>query len=179
VKGVLFNVVEDVVDETLPEATWDLALDRACLAGVYTSLGDYPDDDLAAIVGAVCERTGLAPEQVLHHVGLHGYRHLVERQPDLVEGITDLGSLLHHLEDVIHPEVRKLHPEADPPSFEIRDVGPDRWEVDYRSKRQLCHLAEGLIAGAAVGFGTPCEIEQLRCVVDGADHCCLLVSVTR
>lgn len=176
-KGVLFNVVEDVVDETLPEATWDLALDRACLSGVYTSLGDYPDSDLDAIVQAVCARTGLGPQQVLHHVGLHGYRHLVDRQPDLVEGIEDLGSLLHHLEDVIHPEVRKLQPEADPPSFTVSDLAAGTWQVEYRSKRQLCHLAEGLIAGAAVGFGTPCRIEQPVCTLEGADHCRLVVSV--
>lgn len=178
-KGVLFNVVEDVVDETLPEAMWDIALHSACLDGVYTSLGDYPDTDLTAIVDAVCGHTGLGPQQVLHHVGLHGYRHLVDRQPDLVEGIADLGSLLHHLEDVIHPEVRKLQPEADPPSFTVRDAGPDTWEVEYRSERQLCHLAEGLIAGAAVGFGTPCRIEQPSCTLDGADHCRLMVSLDR
>ena len=47
---MLFNVAEDVVDETISDAAWDEALRRGCLDGVYTSLGDYPDEDLAAIV---------------------------------------------------------------------------------------------------------------------------------
>jgi hypothetical protein len=176
-KGVLFNVAEDVVDETISDAAWDEALQRGCLAGVYTSLGDYPDDDLVAIVAAISERTGLSPDEVLHHVGVHGYRHLVDRQPDLVEGIADLGSLLHHLEDVIHPEVAKLHPNAEPPSFTITDLDPGTWQVEYRSRRQLCHLAEGLIVGAANGFGTPARTEQTMCTLDGGDHCSILVTL--
>ena len=114
---------------------------------------------------------------MLHHVGVHGYRHLVDRQPDLVEGIAELGSLLHHLEDVIHPEVAKLHPNAEPPSFTITDLDPGTWQVEYRSRRQLCHLAEGLIVGAANGFGTPCRTEQTMCTLDGGDHCSILVTL--
>jgi hypothetical protein len=177
VKGVLFNVAEDVVDETVSEAAWDQALRSACLAGVYTSLGDYPDEDLFAIVGALSQSTGSTPEQVLRLVGEHGYRHLVDRQPDLVAGISDLGTLLHHLEDVIHPEVAKLHPNAEPPSFTITDLGPTSWQVDYRSRRQLCQLAEGLIAGAAVGFGTPCTTHQTSCTHLGDEYCSIVVTV--
>lgn len=176
-KGVLFNVAEDVVDETVSDAAWDQALGHCCLAGVYTSLGDYPDEELAAIVAALSERTGMSPAQVLHHVGVHGYRHLVARQPDLVEGINDLGSLLHHLEHVIHPEVAKLQPAAEPPSFTVTDLAPGTWMVEYRSRRHLCQLAEGLISGAANGFGTPCSTEQTSCAQLGADHCTILVTV--
>jgi hypothetical protein len=176
-KGVVFNVVEEVVDETLPPSTWDRVLDRAHLDGVYTSLGNYPDADLSAIVDGVCAHTGMGSGEVLHHVGLHGYRHLTDRHPELVEEVADLGSLLHHLEDVIHPEVRKLLPDAAPPAFTVRDLGPGTWEVEYRSPRQLCHLAAGLIAGAATQFGTPCRIEQPTCTLEGGDHCCLVVSL--
>lgn len=174
---MLFNVAQDVVDETLSDLTWERALDDACLDGIYTSLGDYPDGELSGIVGALSNRTGLAPDEILRHVGVHGYRHLVDRQPDLVVGISDLGALLHHLEDVIHPEVAKLHPNASPPSFHVRDLGPSEWEVEYRSRRHLCALADGLIVGAANGFGTPCATELTRCIDRGDDHCTLLVSL--
>ena len=174
---MLFNVAEDVVDETISEDAWDQALGVACLDGVYTSLGDYPDEDLAGIVAALSTRTGLPTDEVLRHVGVHGYRHLIERQPDLVAGITDLGTLLHHLEDVIHPEVVKLHPNSSPPSFTVTDLAPSSWQVDYRSARHLCHLADGLIIGAANGFGTPCATELARCVDLGDDHCSLVVTL--
>lgn len=174
---MLFNVAEDVVDETLSEDDWDRALCVAGLDGVYTSLGDYPDEDLTGIVAALSTRTGLTANEVLHHVGVHGYGHLVARQPDLVTGISDLGTLLHHLEDVIHPEVAKLHPSSSPPSFTVTDVAPTSWQVDYRSERHLCHLADGLISGAANGFGTPCETQLRRCVDLGDDHCSLVVTL--
>jgi len=177
VKGVLFNVVEDVVVETLPPDSWDGALDHACPGGAYTSLGDYPDAELTAIVDAVSARTGLSAAEVLRHVGRHGYRHLVERQPEIVAAATDLGSLLHQLDAVIHPEVLKLYPDAEVPSFQVTDQGAGRWRVDYRSRRQLCHLAEGLLEGAADSFGATATIEQPEWVHSGAEHCVLLVSV--
>lgn len=174
---MLFNVAQEVVDDTLPEATWDRTLAATGLEGAYTSLGDYPDADLTAIVGEISASTGLSPEDVLRHVGQHGYTHLTSRHADLVAGIGDLGSLLHHLEDVIHPEVRKLQPDASPPSFRVTDLGPASWQVEYRSQRHLCALAEGLIQGAAQGFGSSCAVERTRCVADGDDHCRLIVTV--
>lgn len=177
-KGVLFNVAEDVVDETVSEVAWDRALCAAHLDGVYTSLGDYPDQDLTRIVEALAARLDLSSDEVLRHVGVHGYRHLVQRQPDLVEGIGDLGALLHHLERVIHPEVAKLQPNAEPPSFSVRDDGPDRWLVEYRSRRHLCALADGLIRGAADEFGTPCTTTTLGCVAQGEPACTILVELS-
>ncbi len=176
-KGVLFNVAEDVVDETVSEVAWDRALGAAHLDGVYTSLGDYPDRDLLLIVDQLAAQTGSSPDEVLGHVGVHGYRHLVQHQPDLVEGIHGLGELLHHLEQVIHPEVAKLQPNAEPPSFTVRDAGRDRWLVEYRSRRHLCALAEGLIRGAADEFGTPCTTTSLGCVAQGDPACTILVEL--
>ena len=48
-KGILFNVVEDVVTEAMSEDAWDDVVDAAGVDGSYTSLADYPDSDLAAI----------------------------------------------------------------------------------------------------------------------------------
>ena len=174
---MLFNVAQDVVDETLPEATWDRTLAATGLAGAYTSLGDYPDAELSTIIAELSASTGLSPEEVLRHVGRHGYAHLTARHADLVAGIDDLGTLLHHLEDVIHPEVRKLQPEASPPSFRVTDLAPSTWQVEYRSQRHLCALAEGLIEGAAADFGSSCSVERTRCTADGDDHCRLVVTV--
>src|SRR5438874_2247890 len=42
-KGVVFNLLEEIVVREHGEETWDLLLERAGLGGVYTSLGNYPD----------------------------------------------------------------------------------------------------------------------------------------
>ncbi len=57
---MLFNVAEDVVDATVSDVEWDRALDAAHLDGVYTSLGDYPDQDLTLIVDALAARLDLS-----------------------------------------------------------------------------------------------------------------------
>ncbi|MFZ4519852.1 MAG: heme NO-binding domain-containing protein [Microthrixaceae bacterium] len=174
-KGVLFNVVEDVVQTTLPADSWDHAVMASGCGGAYTSLGDYPAADLERIVGALAEQTGLPPEDVLRHAGRHGFAVLAERHPELLEQDMDLGDLLHGLDGVIHPEVLKLYPSAQPPSFAVRDTGPDRWELVYESRRGLCHLAEGLLVGAAEFFGRSATVEQPTCVHRGDDRCVLIV----
>ena len=174
-KGVLFNVTEDVVDQTLGAAAWDAALHHACVEGIYTSLGDYPHAELDAIVDAIAAASGLDPAEVLRHVGRHGYEPLVRRQPSLVAGIADLGALLHQLEDVIHPEVHKLYADAAPPEFSVTDLGPGCWELVYRSDRGLCHLAEGLVQGAAASFATTAEVVQTQSALEGGDRCVLRV----
>lgn len=177
-KGVLFNIVEDVVDDTLPPGSWDAALDDACVAGAYTSLGDYPDAELGGIVAALAERTGLSQPDVLRHAGRHGFAHLAERHGELLDGIDGVGPLLRKLDDVIHPEVLKLYPEASPPCFPVTDgPGGERWTMRYESDRGLCHLAEGLVLGAGDHFGTPLEVGQATCRHRGDDECLITVVV--
>jgi len=41
-KGIVFNLLEEVVTTHHGSDTWDLLLDTARLDGAYTSLGSYP-----------------------------------------------------------------------------------------------------------------------------------------
>ena len=57
--------------------------------------------------------------------------------------------------------------------FEIpsaSDAG-DGLVIHYRSKRRLCPLAEGFIAGAADYFRQPVALSQRTCMLDGAEEC--------
>ena len=173
--GVLFNVVEEVVDETLPEGTWDRALDGAGVRGAYTSLGNYPDEQLVGIVGSISEQSGLPVPDVLRHAGQHGFGHLVERHPELVGDVDDLPTLLAQLDAVIHPEVLKLYPEATPPMFSVESSDDQLTTMRYTSPRQLCFLAEGLIHGAAEHYATAVTVTQSECVHEGGTSCVIEV----
>lgn len=174
-KGVLFNIVEEVVDDTLPDGTWDRALEGAGVRGAYTSLGNYPDEQLVRIVGSLSDQSGLPVPDVLRHAGQHGFNHLVERHPDLVDDVDDLWTLMSRLDDVIHPEVLKLYPEATPPMFAVESSDEGSMTLRYRSPRQMCFLAEGLILGAADHFGTSVDVSQSECVHAGGDSCVIEV----
>ena len=51
-KGVVFNLLEEVVSSEFGEDTWDGLIDAAEVEGAYTSLGSYDDGDLGSLVGA-------------------------------------------------------------------------------------------------------------------------------
>lgn len=176
IKGLLFDIVREVVAELLGEDAWDQAVEAAGLEGAYTSLGNYPDVELGELVAVVSATTGMSAAETLRTVGIHGYKHLVRRQPELVAGIDDLGGLLHSLNAVIHPEVRKLYPDSVVPSFDVEDVAPGRWLLTYESERRLCRLAEGLVVGGGQSLGADPQVTHTSCVDEGDASCVLEVA---
>ena len=74
---------------------------------------------------------------------------------------------------MIHPEVRKLHPDSTPPDFWFDGSDDDALLVHYRSRRRLCVLAEGMMQGAGLHYGELVSVEHQSCMNDGDDHCTL------
>ena len=172
-KGVIFNLAEHVVTNAYGADTWDTLLDDAGLDGVFTTLGSYPDEQLVALVGAASGRLGVPPTEVVRAIGEGALPILAERYPAFFAPHTSTRPFLLTLNDIIHPEVRKLYPGADVPEFGFEEQGDDVLLLDYRSHRQLCSLAEGFIAGAARHYGQSVVIDQLSCMLKGADACML------
>jgi len=99
---------------------------------------------------------------------------LRERYPDFFTRHRQTIPFILTLNEIIHPEVRKLYPGAEAPDFGFRRSAPNELELEYRSKKKMCALAEGLIHGAADVFGEKAVIEQPRCMHRG-DESCLMV----
>lgn len=173
-KGVIFNVVEEVVTERFGAETWDVLLDRAAVDGAYTSLGNYDDAELVRIVAAASDSLELPVDDVLRFVGSAGFARLAGRYPRFLEGHTTSRTVLADLNGVIHPQVLTLYPGATVPDFEFRSTD-HRIELTYRSARGLCHLAEGLAEGAAVYFGETVAIAQSSCRHRGDGECVIVV----
>jgi hypothetical protein len=173
VKGIVFNLAEEVVSETHGSDAWDDLLDAAGVDGVYTSLGSYPDDDMHRLIKAGAEAFEVPPYDVLKAIGTGAMPLLAERYPEFFEPHTTARSFTLTVNDIIHPEVRKLYPGADVPEFDFDDTDPDELVITYHSGRQLCALAEGFIEGAAAHYGERAVIRQERCMPRG-DECCVL-----
>ena len=157
-KGVVFNVVQEVVEEQLGADAWDDAIDRAGVDGAYTSLGSYPESDLDQLAVSVGEAAHLSRDEVLVFAGHHGFSHLAERHTDLVDAFAGWQDVVKHLDDIIHPEVEKIYPGADAPSFVILTSTDTALTMVYSSKRQLCPLAEGLLLGLGDWFQQPLDV---------------------
>jgi len=171
VKGIIFNLVQEVVEEAYGASAWDSLLEAAELEGSYTSLGSYPDEELLRLVAAASQAFELPADAVVRLIGERAFPLLSERYPAFFEGHTSAQPFLLTLNDIIHPEVRKLYPGASVPDFDFETPSPDTLLLGYRSERQLCALAEGFILGAAAHFDQHVELDQPECMNRGDERC--------
>lgn len=177
-KGLIFNVVQEVVEDRFGPEVWDEAVERSGVDGAFTSLGSYADDDLVALVGAIAEVARVPTADVLVLAGRHGFARLAGRHPELLVDMHDWRDVLSGLDGIIHPEVLKIYPDATVPSFSVGAVegaasGP--LVVEYRSDRHLCLLAEGLILGLGDWFERQLAVEHRSCVHRGDEICVIEV----
>ena len=175
-KGVIFNLLEEIVVRDHGEDTWELLLDDAGLDGVYTSLGSYDDGELLALVEAASNRLDLPADDVVRWYGHNALALLAKRYPELFAPHQDGRSFVLTLNEIIHPEVRKLYPGAITPEFGFDASDPMELVMTYRSPRKLCTLAEGLLEGTAEHYHQRVDIDQPECMNRGDEQCRLVIS---
>lgn len=177
-KGIVFILLSEVVRREHGEAMWDRLLTAAGTTGVYTTLGNYPDAELFDLVRAASDETGMAPAEVVRWFGREAQGILTARYPEFFAPHDHARAFVLTLNDIIHPEVRKLYPGADVPDFGFDTSDPGVLRMTYHSERAMCAFAEGLLEGAARHYGQRAEIVQPRCMHRGDDHCLLEVRFT-
>jgi hypothetical protein len=170
-KGIIFNLLEEVVVADHGDDAWDALLDDTGLDGVYTAVGSYPDEEFVLILSHMPATLDRSMDGLLRWFGRKSIPLLAQRYPVFFDGHTTTRSFLLTLNDIIHPEVRKLYPDADVPEFSFATNGDSSLVVGYRSRRQLCALAEGFIEGAADFYGETVTLEQPRCMHRGDPTC--------
>jgi heme-NO-binding protein len=174
-KGIVFNLLEEVVTAEHGERTWDALLVAAGVSGAYSSLGTYPDEELGRIVGAASRALDTPPPDVVRWFGRKAIPLLARSHPGFFAPHRHTLDFLLTLNTIIHPEVRKLHPDAIVPEFEFETLSPGVLRIGYRSPRRLCALAEGFIEGAADHFGESVTLEHSTCMLRGDEHCTMLI----
>ena len=175
-KGIVYNLLEECVSREYGADTWDSLLDAAGLDGVYTSLGSYPDQNLFALVAAASDTLGQPADTVIRWFGRHALPILADQYPRFFAPHRTTRSFVLTLNDIIHPEVRKIYPGADVPVFDF-DTSSDVLVMGYRSSRKLCAFAEGLLEGAADHYGELIAITQPQCMLRGDESCVLEISL--
>lgn len=176
-KGIVFNVLEDVVVSNYGEATWDDLLEVAGSSGVYTSLGSYADEQMTALVQAAAQALQLTPNEVLRWFGRQAMPRFAQRYPDFFTAYDSSRPFVLALNTIIHPEVRKLYTGAQCPHFDFRDAEDGALLIGYRSPRRFCALAHGFIEGAADYYHEQVEVEHLECMHRGDARCLLRMSL--
>jgi len=169
-KGVVFNLLETVVAEAHGADAWDDLLDAAGVGGVYTSLGNYDDEEMEKLVACAAATLELSRDEVLRWFGRQAIPRLAELYPDFFRPHRSARPFVEGVNDVIHAEVRKLYTGAHCPHFGIRQTAGGV-SLGYRSSRRMCALAQGFIEGAAAYYCETIEVEHLSCVEHGDAAC--------
>ena len=170
-KGIVFNLVEEVVRAEYGEDTWDDLLEAASLDGAYSSLGSYEDQDLTKLVCAASDALHLPPDEIVRWVGRKALPLMAAAHPHFFTAHTHTRSFVLALNDIIHPEVRKLYPGADVPVFDFDASDPEVLVVGYHSHRKMCSFAQGLVEGSAEHYGENVTFEQPLCMHRGDAQC--------
>lgn len=178
-KGIIFNLLEEVVTNQYGEDVWDSLLEAAGVDGAFTSLGNYPDEDLFKLVGAASAALNLPAETVVRWFGVQALPLLARKYPAFFQGHDSTRAFILTLNGIIHPEVRKLYPGAEPPMFDFDTASPETLVMNYRSKRKLCALAEGFVQSAAEHYGETVHIGHPECMHRGDAHCRLELTFDR
>lgn len=171
VKGVVYNLLEEVVTKKIGAGVWDELLDDAGVDGAYTSLGNYSDEEMVALVDAAAAKLDMSSADVLRWFGQQAMPLLKKRYPNFFTPHSSSRSFVLSVNSIIHPEVRKLYPGAKCPDFHFRETPEGNVTMGYKSSRRMCDLAHGFIKGAAGIFCEEVDITHHTCMNHGADKC--------
>ena len=171
-KGIVFNIFSDLVTDNFGLETWDALIERTSPASdaIYTSADVYPDEELVAYVTELSAITGAAAPDLIRTFGTYMMHKFKRIHPEFLESHS-AKTFLSSVHDVIHVEVKKLHPDSLLPTFEYEDTGDNQLTMIYESPRKLCPLAEGLILGAGEVFEESISIEHPECMHSGDKKC--------
>jgi hypothetical protein len=178
VHGIVLKGLKDFVVDSYDRDTWQTLQREAELPHrLYVPVTEYPDEDVLALVETASRLTDLPVPDLLESFGRFIVPPLVETYGIHVDADWTGLELIANVETYIHLALRaKQISTYTPPELESEWRGTDTVSVVYRSDRQLCHLARGIINGVGDYFDEPYVIEEPRCMHAGDDHCELVVS---
>lgn len=169
----MFRLLERMVTERMGLSAWDALVEQTPLRsrGGFISSEIYPDEDLMALVATAARVTGRPAEDLVRAFGCYAFKPLAATYPTPPRGTSTAKTFLQSIDRILHVEVCKLHRGVIVPRFDCEDPAPDRLVMLYRSARQLCDFAAGLIDGVADYFGEEIFQEHPMCTKHGHDHC--------
>lgn len=170
-KGVVFTEFLELVEDKFGYEMVDHIIAEAAPSnnGAYTSVGTYPFAELAAMLGALSNKTGLPPNDLLIVFGQHLFKVFFASYGHFFERINDPFDFLQNIESHIHVEVKKLYPDAELPTIACTKEDDKTLFLHYLSKRRLHALAHGLIQSTMEHFNTNATIKSELVNEDGSE----------
>ena len=171
-KGIVFNVFEDFLDQTFGPGYWDEVLEKINSPNdYYIASKIYPDQELLSVVSEVITQQNLPLNQALNLFGHFLFKTLTHSYSDIVSEFKTPKEFMESLDSIIHVEVKKIMPGSSPPQFLVVNSTDTETILEYQSQRELCQLANGLMQGLNDFFNYKIKIDHYECKHRGDMRC--------
>jgi hypothetical protein len=170
-KGIVFTEFLDLVEDKFGLETVDEIIEKSELKsnGVYTSIGTYEFSEMLQLLQHLSTKTKITIDELLLVYGEHLFSVLRDSYPGLVDAYKDPIEMLSSIENHIHVEVKKIYPDAELPSFEIREKSKDSLIMIYKSSRAMHHFGLGLMNKTFEHFNSQATIVLEKIKEDGTE----------
>jgi len=170
-KGIVFTEFLDLVEDKFGLETVDEIIEKSELKsnGVYTSIGTYEFSEMLQLLQHLSTKTKITIDELLLVYGEHLFSVLRDSYPGLVDAYKDPIEMLSSIENHIHVEVKKIYPDAELPSFEVREKSKDSLIMIYKSSRAMHHFGLGLMNKTFEHFNSQATIVLEKIKEDGTE----------
>ncbi|WP_410765569.1 heme NO-binding domain-containing protein [Haloferax sp. DFSO60] len=174
--GIILTKFKDFVVDTYDRKMWTTLQREADLPSrLYVPVEEYPDEDVFALLDAASELTDTSVPDLLEAFGEYLVPPLLETYGVHVERDWTGLELIANIK-AFHRALREKNISTyTTPKVETGWRDSETVSVIYRSERQFCHLARGLILGVSDHFDEPYEISEPTCMHEGDGECEFLV----
>ena len=112
-KGIVFDLLREMVEENYGLEGWQAILDTAGSEGIYIATQTYPDEELMGLVAAASEVSTVPAGDLVFAFGEFMTPNFYQRYPKFFDDTDNLLEFLKTVDEIIHVEVRKLYPVRD------------------------------------------------------------------
>ena len=128
--------------------------------GSYSSVGNYPHEEMLAMIDALQKEVDVSHEELIRAFGHRLFQVFLNGHQSFFVGSTDPLDFLSGVETVIHADVRKIYPDAVLPDFDCFWISDNVLVMDYSSPRPMADLAQALIEVSIKHFGVDVKMER-------------------
>jgi hypothetical protein len=170
-KGIVFTEFLDLVEDKFGLEMVDKIISQSTLEseGIYTSIGTYSFSEMLQLLENLSKNTAISIDDLLLVYAEHFFSVIEKSYPGLLATYKDPIEMLASIEDHIHIEVRKIYPEAELPTFVIKDRKDKSLVMIYKTSRAMHHFGLGLMNKTFEHFNTTATIVLEKIKEDGTE----------
>lgn len=146
-KGVVFTELLDLIENKYGYTMVDTLLTNCDLAskGIYTSVGNYPSEELHSLINELHNKISKPQSELLHELGVHLFSVFERMYKDYFVPYNHAFDFLKNINELLEIELHKLYPEEHLAIIEYNKVSETKLELTCPYTNKMCHLIIGLL----------------------------------